>query len=210
MIKARFGKLMLIIGGVFLVGLVALAFLAPVVWASNGDQDIRHLREFEMAEDGTRFVSDEAPVINGGPFDGLPDYGADFIAQGYLYPKGTLDDNTPGVNADGSPQFPDLVIGQWTCWGYHIAEGAATESGPVVVTSQLFSFGEEYGNQTIVSVGYELALNETDIPLERAITGGTGRFSNARGEMVQTLTGLNGIDDGLPFGVKLHYKLKLR
>ncbi len=69
--------------------------------------------QFDVAEDASRFVFDETPLHG----DGLPAYGNEFVTQGYLYPPGTLtcvDNGCDGVNPDGSPEFPDLVIGTWT------------------------------------------------------------------------------------------------
>ena len=153
--------------------------------------------EVDIAENGTRFVPDETPALGPefGELEGFPAYGSEFITEGYIYPAGTLD-NEPGVNADGSPQFPDLVIGTWTCRGWHVGEGAATTEGPIVVTTQIFDFGDTPGENMIVTEGFELF---TDDPIKRPITGGTGPFATARGESVQTLIGIN----EEPFGVKL-------
>jgi hypothetical protein len=80
--------------------------------------------EVDIAEDGTRFVIDEAPVFD----DGFPAHGNPFVTQGYIYPAGTLTDSN-GVNPDGSPEFPDKVLGEWSCSGFFIAEGAHTTQG---------------------------------------------------------------------------------
>jgi len=69
--------------------------------------------EFDVAEDMTRFVMDEAPVYEE---SGLPAHGNPFVTVGYIYPKGTLDGSN-GVLADGQPAFPDKVIGKWVCRG---------------------------------------------------------------------------------------------
>lgn len=186
---------------VLLVGLAIFALVAPGVLASDDDDEWEHLKAIEVAEDGTRFVSDEAPVFAS---DGFPAYGAAFITQGYIYPAGTLTCNNNdcnGVNPDGSPEFPDLVMGEWTCWGYHIADGAHTATGPIVVTNQLFSFGEEYGNVTLTTTGYEYV--DFDLPFQRAITGGTGPFAKAGGEMTQTVLGW----DGDPFGISVSFQI---
>jgi hypothetical protein len=157
----------------------------------------------EVAEDGTRFAADEAPVFE----DGLPAYGAAFVTQGYLYPVGTLAGSEHGgVMPDGSPEFPDDVIGEWTCWGYHVGDGANTESGPWVVSTQLFSFGENDGQVTIVTHGYEMTANDASQgPFNRAITGGTGSYRTARGEQTQTFLGWN---DSI--GVQLSVQLRTK
>ena len=142
--------------------------------------------EVDIAEDGTRFVIDEAPVFD----DGFPAYGNPFVTQGYIYPAGTLTDSN-GVNPDGTPEFPDKVIGEWSCSGYFIADGAHTTEGSWVFTTQLFAFGDDpdTGAETIVVTGYEGA--EVGEIVTGAITGGTGRYATARGEADQELLGTN-------------------
>ncbi|MGH2542761.1 MAG: hypothetical protein ACRDIB_08190 [Ardenticatenaceae bacterium] len=149
--------------------------------------------EFDVAQDHTRFVSDETPVHD----DGLPAYGNEFVTQGYLYPAGTLDcsDGTcNGALADGSPEFPNLVLGEWSCWGHFVGDGAHTQTGPVVVTTQNYSIGETPGARTVVTAGYELA--DIGVPFKRAIVGGTGVYQFARGQQTQTVLGVS--DNGLP------------
>ncbi len=152
----------------------------------NWKPDVAHQHsiQVDVAEAGTRFVFDDAPVYE----DGMPDYGNSFVTQGYLYPAGTLGESN-GVLADGSPEFPELVIGNWTCRGWFIGEGAYTETGPWVITTQVYDLGEEIGAEMVITEGFELS----DIGVEgsRAITGGTGQYSKARGSMTQTLLGFN-------------------
>lgn len=142
--------------------------------------------EVDVAEDGTRFVIDEAPVFD----DGFPAHGNAFITQGYIYPAGTLNDSN-GVNPDGTPEFPDEVIGEWSCTGYFIGEGAHATEGAWVFTTQLFAFGDDpdTGAETIVVTGYEGA--EVGATLVGAITGGTGGYAAASGEAEQQLIGVN-------------------
>ena len=153
---------------------------------SDGNRHRPRTIEVDIAEDGTRFVFDEAPVFD----DGFPAYGNPFVTQGYIYPAGTLTDSN-GVNPDGSPEFPDKVIGEWSCRGYFIADGAHTTEGSWVFTTQLFAFGDDAdsGAETIVVTGYEGA--EVGEIVTGAITGGTGRYATARGEADQELLGLN-------------------
>ncbi len=156
---------------------------------------------FDVAEDGTRFSFDEEPVFD----DGLPAYGNGFVTQGYIYPAGTLTCGAEGCNGvleDGSPEFPDLVLGEWTCWGTHVGDGAHTATGPWVVTTQLFGLGSALGAETIVTTGYELAdLREPGL---RAIVGGTGIYRSSRGEQRQALLGFNP-----SFGVALKVELRV-
>lgn len=118
-----------------------------------------------------RFSFQQEPVHP----DGLPAYGNPFITMGYIYPAGTLDGDRSGVNPDGSPEFPDQVIGEWICRGWFVGDGAKTASGPMVITTQIYNFGQGYGHTTLVSEGYELA--DVGVAIERAITGGTGPTS---------------------------------
>lgn len=140
---------------------------------------------FEVAEDGKRFVWTNNPVFT----DGLPAHGTTYLSQGYLYPAGTLSDTADGVNADGSPALPDQVLGRWACYGWYIGDGAHATEGPWVLSTQLYDFGDAWGEMTLVSEGYVLA-NAGGTVL-RAITGGTGPFVAARGELADTNLGLN-------------------
>jgi hypothetical protein len=155
------------------------------------------IKEFEVAENGTRFFYDEEPVFA----DGLPAPGNAFVTEGYIYPAGTLNGSN-GVLPDGSPEFPKQVIGTWICRGFFIGDGMHTTSGPMVITTQIFNFGEEYGKVTLVTDGYELA--DVGVPIKRAITGGTGPLKTARGEVSQVLLGVN-----VTTGVVLRFDLNL-
>lgn len=143
-----------------------------------------HVLEFDVAEDMNRFIFDQDVVYD----DGMPADGSSFITRGYLYEPGTLNGSN-GVNPDGSPEFPDKVIGEWICQGYMINDAGHATGGVWVFSTQFFQLGTEPGAQTVVTQGYELA--DTDISIARAITGGTGEFKLARGESTQTLLGLN-------------------
>ena len=157
--------------------------------AEIGGNEIVDSLEVDIAEDGTRFVIDESPVFD----DGFPAHGNPFVTQGYIYPAGTLTDSN-GVNPDGTPEFPDEVIGEWSCSGYFIGEGAHATEGAWVFTTQLFAFGDdaETGAETIVVTGYEGA--EVGAVVTGAITGGTGGYATASGEAAQELIGTNNPD----------------
>lgn len=162
--------------------------------------------KFDVAESMAKFVFDEAPVLP----SGMPAYGNPFITQGYIYPYGTLE-NGNGILADGSPEFPDMVIGEWTCRGYMIGNGAETTTGPWVITTQHYDFykepgfaeGKQSSRNNLVSEGYELA--DVGVESTRAITGGTGKFQRAGGEARQTLLGFNASE-----GVSLRFKIRVR
>jgi hypothetical protein len=173
------------------IAALALAITAAVagvatVAAAGAKHDKTRTFEVDVAEVGTRFVIDEAPVFD----DGFPAYGNAFVTEGYIYPEGTLTE-TNGVNADGTPEFPDQVIGEWTCTGYFIADGAHTTEGSWVYTTQLFAFGDDpdSGAETVVVTGYESGVPGNTVT--GAITGGTGRYATVRGQAGQTFLGMN-------------------
>ncbi|MGB5809921.1 MAG: hypothetical protein WBG86_05275 [Polyangiales bacterium] len=147
---------------------------------------------FDVAENMARFAFDDAPLDE----DGLPAYGNSFVTQGYIYPFGFLV-NHDGANPDGSPAFPELVIGLWTCRGHFVGDGAKTNSGPWVVTTQVYDFfetpgyepGKAGGRHNLISEGYEIA--DIDEPVRRAVTGATGGASAAGGDLTQELLGFN-------------------
>jgi hypothetical protein len=175
----------------------AFAYAASADPAAEAARSSTAILRFDVAEDPTRFVFSPTPVHG----DGAPAYGNYFITQGYLYPAGTLN-GSDGVRADGRPEFPDKVLGEWSCWGFHVGQGAKTATGPIVVTTQLYQLGDGAGQRTVVTDGYELA--DVGVPVNRAITGGTGPFAAARGEQVQRLLGL-----GPTNGVKLRVTLRV-
>jgi len=166
--------------GVFSALLVlGMLALAPVAVA---DDEI----DLDVACDANSF-SFQGPSTSAGPA-----YGASFVVQGVIYPGGTFDDKgaTSGLLANGEPEFPSLVIGRWTCQGHFIGDGITTVSGPFVVTMQLYDLDlDEPGAETIVSQGIELI--DQNLPFLRAITGGTGEYSRAEGQVEQTSIGVN-------------------
>jgi hypothetical protein len=178
---------------------------APIVNAGLGERGRIDVREFDVAEDMTRFIFNKDITFE----DGLPADGSNFITRGYLYEAGTLscdaDGRCNGVNKDGSPEFPDKLIGEWICEGYMINDAGHAKSGVWVFSTQFFQFGDAPGAQTIVSTGYELA--DAGVAISRAITGGTGTYKDARGDGEQTLLGLN-VTDGVSLRVKLNVRMR--
>jgi len=152
---------------------------------------------FDVAENATRFVFD--PSFDDG--GGLPTRAAAFVTEGYIYPPGTLTGSN-GVLEDGSPEFPDMVLGQWTCRGWITEDLATAATGPFVLTTQLYSLGEGMEAFTFVSDGQELI--DAGVAISRAITGGTGPLSSAGGEIHQTLLGFNATQGG-----NLHFEAHL-
>jgi hypothetical protein len=169
---------------VALVGLLALVAIMGTALAAAADTPSEGTLRFDVAEDMTRFVFDQSVAHE----DGMPKHGSAFITQGYIYPAGTLN-GTNGVLPDGSPEFPDKVLGEWTCRGWFVGDGAHAETGAWVITTQIYNFGPELGDTTLVTEGYEIA--DVGVVIERAITGGTGEYAGARGEAMQTFLGFN-------------------
>ena len=185
---------------VMLITVITLVFGGGIAFANSHESAAKagtKIIKFDVAEDMTRFVFDESVTFE----DGLPAHGSGFVTQGYIYEYGTLD-GTDGVLPNGDPEFPDKVIGEWTCWGYFVGSAAKAESGPLVITTQLYNFGDELGGETFVTEGYELA--DMDVAISRAVTGGTGKYIGATGEANQTLMGFNATE-----GVTLRFEVEL-
>lgn len=171
--------------------IVALVALAP--FAAYAEEP---LANFDVAEDLSRFVFAEAPVFD----DGMPAYGNPFISQGYIYPAGTLDGGVEGTLLNGDPAFPDLVIGEWTCDGFFVADGMRTETGPIVMTRQIYRF---HDGDLLISHGPELA--DIGASVMRAVSGGTGDYAGLSSELSQKLLGMS---EG--YGVRLQIELEMR
>ena len=176
-------------------GVVPVASTSLANAYTAGEEAEPKVLRFDVSEDMTRFVFDQDRVFE----DGLPADGAAFITRGYIYEYGTLN-GTDGVNPDGSPEYPEKLIGEWICQGYMINDAGHATGGVWVVSTQFFQLGDEPGAQTIVTQGYELA--DVGVAIARAITGGTGEFKMARGEATQTMLGLNASE-----GVNLRIEL---
>jgi hypothetical protein len=85
----------------------------------------------EVVETGSRSVHDEH-LVDGG----VSTRASFFETDGYLYERGTLtctDGTCDGVVYDElgvpSPEFPDRLIGSWTCYGTEVAEAVAAVTG---------------------------------------------------------------------------------
>lgn len=142
----------------------------------------------DVTEDPSQFVITGTNVFpEGHELAGAPAYGESFVTQGYIYPAGTLVENDPGVtcqvDAEGFFISCDPLyepIGEWTSYGVHIGNGAATTEEYWMVTTQIFDFFSDGQSHTIVTDGFESPVIGGTVV--RAITGGTGEFSGARGE----------------------------
>src|SRR3712207_7801 len=98
-----------------LIGAVAIGIGAAQAtgWSTASTEVV----QFDVAEDMSRFVFDKSVTHT----DGMPKHGSAFITQGYIYPYGTLNGSN-GVLANGKPEFPTKVIGEWTCRGWFVGE----------------------------------------------------------------------------------------
>jgi hypothetical protein len=142
--------------------------------------------QFDIAMNGASFHFEGPTNEAGYPADGTP-----FVVRGYLYPKGTFaaHGSSSGTHPDGSPEFPELVVGTWYCRGWHLQDGDAL-TGPVVATTQVFDLDvHEPGAWTVVTDGIELA--DFDVWFSRAITGGSGRHRAVRGQQRQVYVDFN-------------------
>jgi hypothetical protein len=110
---------------------VGIGLLVPATHLGATDQQSGRLT-VEVAETGSRFVPDEHFV----DAEGVPTRGNYFVTDGYLYEPGTLtctDGSCNGVvyadDGSPSPQFPDQLLGTWTCYGTHTEDAATTSTG---------------------------------------------------------------------------------
>lgn len=171
-------------------------FITPIALGALllcGTAAAEPLTRFEVAEDMSRFVVAAGPAHE----DGLPAYGATFVTQGYIYPAGTLDGGVEGTLADGSPAFPDRVIGTWTCSGFFVGDGFHTRTGDVVITRQVYQFAD---GDILISQGPEVI--DAGVEVARVVTGGTGDYARVGPGMRQTMLGMS---EG--YGVRLVIEL---
>ena len=164
-----------------LVTATAAAAILAVLPVSFGHAGA--LARFDVAEDHTRFSFAESPIHE----SGMPAHGNPFVTQGYIYPVGTLDGNVDGVLEDGSPAFPDLVLGTWTCDGWFVGEGGDATTGVWLVSRQIMHFHDD--GDVVITQGTELA--DAGVVNARPITGATGDYASFQGVMLQTLIGFN-------------------
>ncbi|MFQ5990368.1 MAG: hypothetical protein ACE5K9_10680 [Candidatus Methylomirabilales bacterium] len=173
----------------FVLWMAVLALLvgAGAIFRVRGAEADGKRLEVDVACDANTFAFEGPTNEEGGPA-----YGASFVVQGVIYPEGTFEEHgsSSGLLPNGEPEFPELVIGKWTCKGWFIGDGIATQSGPFVVTTQIYDLDPGHpGAETLVSEGIELI--DPNVPFLRAVTGGTGQFKEVLGEVAQTSVGVN-------------------
>jgi hypothetical protein len=165
-------------------GLPLVALLA--VSGAQAAQPTQPTFSIDVAADCNRYIEDTSQ----------PSMGAYFIQEGVIYRPGTLVAGCPhgngcGLNPDGTPQFPEAVIGKWRCWGSFV-DGA--KGSPPLYSTQVYELTYAEGDpapgeHALVSHGPE--WGNLEVPFERAIAGGYGRFKDADGGVEQTRIGFN-------------------
>lgn len=114
------------------------------------------------------------------PTDTQPERGSFFVTEGNIYPAGTIQ----GDGATFDPNSPG-ALGRWFCRGTHLVSGAEFPfSARAVHTAQLYLLPDE--SKSIATEGVE-----GNVPVLRAIAGGTGPFKGYIGEQRQELLGFN-------------------
>jgi hypothetical protein len=114
------------------------------------------------------------------PTDTQPERGSFFVTEGNIFPGGTIQ----GDGAEFDPNS-DGALGRWFCRGTHLVSAAEfPTSARAVHTAQLYLFPDE--RRSVATEGVE-----GNVPVLRAITGGTGQFSGYVGEQRQEMLGFN-------------------
>jgi hypothetical protein len=113
--------------------------------------------------------------------------GTGFLVEGLIYPAGTI---PGGVGFDPASA---MATGHWLCRGWFLMKPDRPNPGVVTMQEYLLDIiTQEVPSpaQTLASSGVETG-GPMAPPAVRAITGGTGRYRHARGEVVQEVTGTN-------------------
>ncbi len=114
------------------------------------------------------------------PTDTQPERGSFFVTEGNIFPGGT-------IQGDGATFNPNSTgaLGRWFCRGTHLVSAAEFPfSARAVHTAQLYLLPDE--SKSIATEGVE-----GNVPLLRAVTGGTGFFRGYVGEQKQQVLGFN-------------------
>jgi hypothetical protein len=140
----------------------------------------------DIAVDCNRYIENTAQ----------PGMGSSFLQEGIIYRPGTLAAHCPngngcGINRDGTPEFPQAVIGKWRGWGSFVDAAAGA---PPLYSTQVYELMYENGDTTpgehsLVSQGLE--WGSSDLPVKRMVAAGYGRFKQASGAVTQSRIGFN-------------------
>ena len=173
----------------------ALALALPMAAAQATDPYSTF--SVDIVADCNRFVSEGI----GHPHPG-PAFGDFFMQEGLIYEGGTLAANCAGgdgcgLNPDGTPEFPEAVIGKWTCYGSFVGNGGATAEGVWLYSTQVYEFDVEQLDDNVYAPGLHALIShgaeriDLDVPWHRAVTGGYGQFDGSVGQLRQTKIGFN-------------------
>lgn len=149
--------------------------------ASASDAWRRETLEIDVACVGERWRQSD---LNN-PADDA-DFHVGFSVEGWIYPAGT-------VPTQGFVPTPEGAIGEWFCRGWQIVDGGRLE--PHVSTTQLYVFGRVtaeslFPRDNLTSIGLEGTEDETQVAY-RPVSGGTGQYIGATGEVAQLVNGVN-------------------
>lgn len=154
---------------------------------SGGNQFRRESLVFEVACLGQTWR--DSPVRN--PADDA-DFRTPFSVEGYIYPDGTT--------SEGFIPTLDGVIGHWLCRGWIMIDGERFE--PHTFSDQLYTFGlinpdRVFPPDTLTSLGLEGTFDMSQVS-SRSVTGGTGQYFGANGQVNQSFISTNStvFDDG--------------
>ncbi|HEY6361025.1 MAG TPA: hypothetical protein VIX63_07960 [Vicinamibacterales bacterium] len=114
------------------------------------------------------------------PSDTQPERGSFFVTEGNIFPAGTIE-------GDGATFDPDSAgaLGRWFCRGTHLVSAAEfPTSARAVHTAQLYLLPDE--SRSLATDGVE-----GNVPVLRALSGGTGVFRGYVGEQKQEMLGFN-------------------
>ena len=131
-----------------------------------------------------------------------PVFGDYFMYEGLIYEGGTLAANCAGgngcgLNPNGTPEFPEAVIGRWTCYASSAGNGGATAEDVWLYSTQVYEFDVWQVDQGVYAPGLHALVshgpqrNDLNVPWDRAITGGYGRYKRSAGQVQQTKVGFN-------------------
>jgi hypothetical protein len=102
------------------------------------------------------------------------------VTEGNIYPGGTIQGNGAAFDPKS-----DGALGRWFCRGTHLVSASEfLSSARSVFTAQLYLLPDE--SRSIATEGIE-----RNVPVLRAITGGTGPLKGYVEEPKQTLLGFN-------------------
>ena len=147
---------------------------------------VKRTLSFDVAIDISTFS-----LNNNDPADPKnPRRGSTFIVYGKIFPAGTI----PSGVSSFDPNQPGS-IGNWVCRGVFLADYADVISGAAALTvhtTQLWMFPTD--DTMLVTEGLE---GNVGVSTHRVVTGGTGDYGGASGQVMQQTIGLNQDGKGL-------------